>query len=215
MPPDAAWPGLTWLALRRACGCIQEPSRIIRLARGAGRPPAEVQALLESYKHYSKYATQALKAANLPKNLKSLKGDMPMNQRQMAQTMQNMSRALPPQLLQQLGGMGGLQVGDCVCVWGGGVCVCVGGGEHAQRRVACRAHHAAWAGLMRAHVHTHMRGPCVAYISVGGVGGRGRRRGEVYTKQRKATQCIHCAALCATRAHGLVCCPLPGVHRRA
>ncbi len=66
--------------------------------------------LLEAYKHYSKYATSALKAANLPKNLG--KGgkikDGPMNQRQMQQTMANMSRALPPQLLQQLGGAGGL-----------------------------------------------------------------------------------------------------------
>jgi signal recognition particle subunit SRP54 len=64
---------------------------------------------LQAYKHYSKYATQALKAANLPKNLKSLKGDIPMNPRHMQQTMQKMGAALPPQLLKQIGGMGGLQ----------------------------------------------------------------------------------------------------------
>ncbi len=66
-------------------------------------------ALLESYKHYSKYAVQALKAANLPKNLKSMKGDVAMNPRQMQQALGKMGRALPPNLLQQLGGMGGLQ----------------------------------------------------------------------------------------------------------
>ena len=52
---------------------------------------------------------QALKAANLPKNMKNMKGDIQMNPRQMQQTMQNMSRALPPQLLKQMGGMSGLQ----------------------------------------------------------------------------------------------------------
>ena len=30
----------------------------------------QVLNLLEAYKHYAKYATQALKAANLPKNMK-------------------------------------------------------------------------------------------------------------------------------------------------
>ncbi|PNH00194.1 Signal recognition particle protein 2 [Tetrabaena socialis] len=50
----------------------------------------------------------ALKAANLPKNLKSMKGDVQMNPRQMQAALGKMSRALPPQLLQQLGGMNGL-----------------------------------------------------------------------------------------------------------
>ena len=40
-----------------------------------------------------------------------LKGgkEMQMNPRQMQQTMANMSKALPPGLLQQMGGIGGLQ----------------------------------------------------------------------------------------------------------
>mmetsp|Transcript_3182 Transcript_3182/g.5456 ORF Transcript_3182/g.5456 Transcript_3182/m.5456 type:complete len:506 (+) Transcript_3182:110-1627(+) len=88
---------------------LSEPSRIERLARGSGRHPGEVLNLLEAHKHYAKYATQALKAANLPKNLKSLKGDVPMNTRNMAQTMQKMSAALPPALLKQIGGVNGLQ----------------------------------------------------------------------------------------------------------
>lgn len=65
--------------------------------------------LVEAYKHYSKYATQALKAANLPKMGKGMKGDMPMNPRHMQQTLQRMSGALPPQLIKQMGGIGGLQ----------------------------------------------------------------------------------------------------------
>lgn len=88
---------------------LQEPSRIERLARGSGRGRHEVVALLEAYKHYSKYATQALKAARLPKDISKLKGDIPMNPRQMQQSLQSMSRALPPNLLKQLGGVGGLQ----------------------------------------------------------------------------------------------------------
>lgn len=54
----------------------------------SGRPIQEVLMLLEAYKQYSKYATQALKAANLPKNLKGHKGDIPMNARQQAAMMQ-------------------------------------------------------------------------------------------------------------------------------
>ncbi|KAG2436546.1 hypothetical protein HYH02_011483 [Chlamydomonas schloesseri] len=88
---------------------LSEPSRVNRLARGSGSTPAQVLALLESYKHYSKYATQALKAANLPKNLKGMKGDVQMNPRQMQAALGKMSRALPPQLMQQLGGVSGLQ----------------------------------------------------------------------------------------------------------
>ncbi|KIY99827.1 hypothetical protein MNEG_8137, partial [Monoraphidium neglectum] len=49
----------------------------------------------------------ALKAANIPKNLKG-KGDIPMNPRHMQQTMQRMAGALPPQLLKQMGGASGL-----------------------------------------------------------------------------------------------------------
>jgi signal recognition particle subunit SRP54 len=54
---------------------------------------------------------QALKAVSggMPKNAKNMKGDMNMNPRQMQQTMANMQRALPPQMLKQMGGMAGLQ----------------------------------------------------------------------------------------------------------
>jgi signal recognition particle subunit SRP54 len=65
--------------------------------------------LLEAYKHYAKYATQALKAANIPKNLgKGKGGDAQLSGRHMQQTMQRMAGALPPQLLKQMGGPSGL-----------------------------------------------------------------------------------------------------------
>ncbi|WIA37924.1 hypothetical protein OEZ86_001301 [Tetradesmus obliquus] len=89
---------------------FQETSRIQRLAIGSGRGINEVANLVEAYRHYSKYATQALKAANLPKMGKGGKmPDMPMNPRHMQQTLQRMGNALPPQLIKQMGGIGGLQ----------------------------------------------------------------------------------------------------------
>lgn len=64
--------------------------------------------LLEAYRHYSKYATQALKAV-VPKGApKGKAADMPMNPRHMQQTMQRMAGALPPALLKQMGGAQGL-----------------------------------------------------------------------------------------------------------
>lgn len=74
----------------------------------SGRHFPVLPSVPQAYKHYSKYATQALKAANLPKNLKNFKGDIPMNPRHMQQSLQKMGAALPPQLLNQLGGMSGL-----------------------------------------------------------------------------------------------------------
>lgn len=63
---------------------------------------------IQAYKHYSKYATQALKA--LPsKALKNPKADMPIGRHNLQQMTQKMGAALPPQVLQQLGGAGGLQ----------------------------------------------------------------------------------------------------------
>lgn len=83
---------------------FSEHSRIMRLARGSGRQVGEVQMLIDAFKHYSKYASQALKVA-MPKG--GMRGDI--NPRHMQQTLQRMGGALPPQLIQQMGGMGGLQ----------------------------------------------------------------------------------------------------------
>ncbi|GBF94810.1 signal recognition particle 54 kDa [Raphidocelis subcapitata] len=97
---------------------------------GTGRGHQEVFMLLEAYKHYAKYATQALKAANIPKNLKGGKGgDAPLNARHMQQTMQRMAGALPPQLLRQMGGPSGLaQLMKSMEQMGGGGMMPGGGG---------------------------------------------------------------------------------------
>ena len=66
--------------------------------------------LLEAYKHYSKYATQALKAA-IPKGAMKAGmkgGDIPMNPRQMQAVIQKMSGALPPGILKNMGGPNGI-----------------------------------------------------------------------------------------------------------
>ncbi|KAG8379812.1 hypothetical protein BUALT_Bualt07G0128400 [Buddleja alternifolia] len=70
---------------------LMNESRIMRIARGCGRPVRDVMEMLEKYKT----------TAKTWKRLKiSKKGDM---------NAQNMRNALPPDMLRQLGGMGGLQ----------------------------------------------------------------------------------------------------------
>lgn len=88
---------------------IHQPSRIMRLARGAGRPPGEVNALFEQFKAYGKMASTAMKAMPQMKNMKNMNQNMQMNPRQMQQAMAGMSKAIPANVLQQMGGMGGLQ----------------------------------------------------------------------------------------------------------
>ncbi|ESQ35276.1 hypothetical protein EUTSA_v10009795mg, partial [Eutrema salsugineum] len=74
-------------------------SRMIRIARGSGRIVREVMELLEDYK----------KLVNTLSNVKGLKiaknGDMSSRKK----SAQQLSRVLPPQVLEQFGGMGGLQ----------------------------------------------------------------------------------------------------------
>lgn len=66
----------------------------------------EVEALLEEYRRLSKIFTTAMKGMKFPKNMK---GDIPMNPRNMQQHINQMSKVLPPQLLQQMGGTSALQ----------------------------------------------------------------------------------------------------------
>ena len=82
-----------------------DPRRVIRVARGAGRHPLEVQELLEEYKKMDKIWSKM-------KGLKMMtgggkKGEMSMSARNMNAA--QMARALPPQMLQQMGGLSGLQ----------------------------------------------------------------------------------------------------------
>jgi signal recognition particle subunit SRP54 len=96
---------------------FSEPARVARLARGSGRGPYEVMNLVEAYKHYGKYATQALKATGMSKAALASQGrsggrglgDAAFNPRHMQQTLQRMQGALPPALLKQMGGVQGLQ----------------------------------------------------------------------------------------------------------
>lgn len=82
---------------------FQDVRRIMRVARGAGRHPLEVQELLEEYKKMDKIWSK----------MKGLKmggrkgGDIGALSRNMNAA--QMARALPPQMLQQMGGLGGLQ----------------------------------------------------------------------------------------------------------
>ncbi|KAG8372517.1 hypothetical protein BUALT_Bualt12G0074400 [Buddleja alternifolia] len=70
---------------------LKNESRIMRIARGCGRPVRDVMEMLETYKT----------TAKTRKRLEiSKKGDM---------NAQNMRNVLPPDMLRQFGGMGGLQ----------------------------------------------------------------------------------------------------------
>ena len=80
---------------------FSEPSRINRVSRGSGRSVKEVNEMLEEYKRLAKVWSK-MKGLKIPK-----KGDMSSLSRNM--NAQHMSKVLPPQMLKQLGGMGGLQ----------------------------------------------------------------------------------------------------------
>lgn len=76
-------------------------SRMMLIARGSGRQVREVMEMLEEYKRLAKIWSK-MKGLKIPKN-----GDMSALSRNM--NAQHMSKVLPPQMLKQIGGMGGLQ----------------------------------------------------------------------------------------------------------
>jgi signal recognition particle subunit SRP54 len=76
-------------------------SRIIRVARGSGRPVRDVMDMLEEYKRLAKIWSK-MKGLKIPK-----KGEM--NARSRTMNVQHMTKVLPPQMLKQVGGMAGLQ----------------------------------------------------------------------------------------------------------
>ncbi|KAH6782035.1 Signal recognition particle [Perilla frutescens var. hirtella] len=80
---------------------LMNESRIMRIARGCGRPIRDVMEMLEEYKRLAKIWSK-MKGLKIPK-----KGDMSALSRNM--NAQHMSKVLPPQMLKQIGGMGGLQ----------------------------------------------------------------------------------------------------------
>lgn len=80
---------------------LMNDSRMMRIARGAGRQLREVVEMFEEYKRLAKIWSK-MKGLKIPK-----KGDMSALSRNM--NAQHMSKVLPPQMLKQIGGMGGLQ----------------------------------------------------------------------------------------------------------
>ncbi|KAK4796525.1 hypothetical protein SAY86_028851 [Trapa natans] len=80
---------------------LMNESRMMRIARGAGRQVREVMEMLEEYKRLAKIWSK-MKGLKIP-----TRGDMNMRSRNM--NAQHMSKILPPQMLKQIGGMGGLQ----------------------------------------------------------------------------------------------------------
>lgn len=80
---------------------LMNDSRIMRIARGSGRPIVEVMEMLEEYKRLAKVWSK-MKGLKIPK-----KGEMSALSRNI--NAQHMSKVLPPQIMKQLGGMGGLQ----------------------------------------------------------------------------------------------------------
>ncbi|PWA57503.1 hypothetical protein CTI12_AA408570 [Artemisia annua] len=80
---------------------LMSESRIMRIARGSGRLVRDVMDMLEEYKKLTKPMSK-MKGLKIPK-----KGEMSSLSRNT--NVQQLSRALPPGMLQQIGGMGGLQ----------------------------------------------------------------------------------------------------------
>ncbi|XP_059286635.1 signal recognition particle subunit SRP54 2 [Lycium barbarum] len=80
---------------------LMTDSRIMRIARGSGRQVHEVMEMMEEYKRLAKIWSK-MKGLKIPK-----KGQMSALSQNM--NAQHMSKVLPPQMLKQIGGMGGLQ----------------------------------------------------------------------------------------------------------
>uniref|UniRef100_A0A2N9G5Y3 signal-recognition-particle GTPase n=1 Tax=Fagus sylvatica TaxID=28930 RepID=A0A2N9G5Y3_FAGSY len=80
---------------------LMNESRMMRIARGSGHQVREVMEMLEEYKRLAKIWSK-MKGLKIPK-----KGEMSALSRNM--NAQHMSKVLPPQMLKQIGGMGGLQ----------------------------------------------------------------------------------------------------------
>ena len=74
---------------------VLTPQRLARIARGSGRPMIEVQLLLEQYKMFE--------------NLGKLRPTTGKNGMPDMRTLQKMSSMLPPGVLNQMGGMGGIR----------------------------------------------------------------------------------------------------------
>mmetsp|Transcript_99878 Transcript_99878/g.278983 ORF Transcript_99878/g.278983 Transcript_99878/m.278983 type:complete len:522 (+) Transcript_99878:87-1652(+) len=85
------------------CEVAMSDSRLLRVARGSGSHPAEVEQLLEEYKRMEKMVGKMGKSGLFGKG-----GDMTQLSRNPGQVMQKMQGAMDPRLLQQMGGAQGM-----------------------------------------------------------------------------------------------------------
>merc|ERR1712098_119166 len=80
--------------------------RISRVAQGAGVMEGEVHALLDQYKKFSQVVKQMGGVKELFKDEKQMKN---LNPAKMGKVYQSMAKAMDPQMLRAIGGMGGIQ----------------------------------------------------------------------------------------------------------
>merc|ERR1712037_449469 len=81
---------------------LTDPSRMMRILRGSGCHPRDIDELLAQYKMFGQMLDK------MPKSALKAGGNLPMNGRAQAQQVQQLAKAVPPQMLQRIGGMGGL-----------------------------------------------------------------------------------------------------------
>uniref|UniRef100_A0A0K0DE88 Signal recognition particle subunit SRP54 n=1 Tax=Angiostrongylus cantonensis TaxID=6313 RepID=A0A0K0DE88_ANGCA len=87
----------------------KEPGRVVRVARGSGTTQADVRELLVQYK---KFADMVKKMGSIKGLFSGKNGDINpknVNPAQMMKLNQQMAKMMDPRVLQQIGGMGGLQ----------------------------------------------------------------------------------------------------------
>ncbi|PIO55561.1 Signal peptide binding domain protein, partial [Teladorsagia circumcincta] len=87
----------------------KEPGRVVRVARGSGTTQADVRDLLSQYK---KFADMVKKMGSIKGLFSGKNGDINpknVNPAQMMKLNQQMAKMMDPRVLQQMGGMGGLQ----------------------------------------------------------------------------------------------------------
>ncbi|KAL6559808.1 hypothetical protein OROGR_004925 [Orobanche gracilis] len=80
---------------------LMNESRVMRIARGSGRPLRDVMEMLEEYKRLAKIWSK-MKGLKISKN-----GEI--NPGMLTKNAQQMGKAFPPDMLKKIGGMGGLQ----------------------------------------------------------------------------------------------------------
>jgi len=84
----------------------KQPSRVTRVACGSGVMEMEVLALLDQYKKFSQVVKQMGGVKELFKDEKQMKN---LNPAKMGKVYQSMAKAMDPQMLRAIGGMGGIE----------------------------------------------------------------------------------------------------------